>query len=370
MCFGMTQTGQADTTKTMPAWLTGQAQTNIGNANGIASQPYVGQQVAGLTPDQLQSFGNIEGIAGSPNANNPYLAQIQKAYDTVGATPASRISAPSVLGAGVDPATASLGQYIDPSLQMELQPTLNNIERQREQAVSGAGGVGAQATGQGGDDAFGDSRAGVAEAQSNNYALLANSAATGQAYQNAFTNAANLRGIDLSNLLQTQTTNAGLQQQQLQNVLGSGNALQNLATSQTGQALTLDQALLASGQLQQQQNQAQANLPWLNNQGRQQFELAGLAGQNAATATATPAAGYSTTGSTFAPNNSGWALAGTLGGAILGSAAGPLGTPLGAALGGGITGSGANPYAVASSGGSTNGSIYPSASWLNNGFGL
>jgi hypothetical protein len=370
MCFGMTQTGQTDATRTMPAWLTGQAQTNIGTANGIAAQPYVGQQVAGLTPDQVQSFRNIEGIAGSPNANNPYLSQIQQAYTTVGSTPASSISAPSVLGAGVNPATASLGQYIDPNLQMELQPTLANIELERQTAVSGAGGVGSQATGQGGADAFGDSRAGVAEAQTNKNALLADAQATGQAYQNAFTNAANLRGIDLSNLLQTQTTNAGLQQQQLQNVLGSGNALQNLATSQTGQALTLDQALLASGQLQQQQNQAVANLPWLNNQGQQQFELAGLAGQDAATATATPAAGYSTTSSTFAPNNAGWALAGTLGGAILGSAAGPLGSSLGASLGSGITGTGSNPYAAASAGGSGNGSIYPSASWLNNGFGF
>jgi len=128
--------------------------------------------------------------------------------------------------------------------------------------------------------------------------------------------------------------------------------------------------LLAAGQLQQQQSQAVANLPWLNNQGQQQFALAGLAGQDAATATATPAAGYSTTGSTFAPNNAGWALAGTLGGAILGSAAGPFGGSLGASLGSGITGTGSNPYAAASAGGSSNGSSYPSASWLNNGFGF
>ncbi|HLN07832.1 MAG TPA: hypothetical protein VK281_02550 [Xanthobacteraceae bacterium] len=332
MCFGMTQTGQTDTTRTMPSWLTGVAQGNIGNAQDIASQPYVGQQIAGFNPTEEQAFANVAGTANAANANNPYLSQIQQAYSTYGSAPASTVSAPSVLGANVNPATASLSQYIDPNLQMELSPTLQNIELQREQAVSGAGGVGSQATGQGGDDAFGDSRAGVSAAQTNNYAMLANAAATGQAYQNAFTNAANLRGIDLSNLIGTQTTNAGLQEQQLARVAGAGTDLQNLATGQTNQALTLDQALLGAGQLQQQQAQAAINLPWLNNQGLQQFELAGLAGENAATATATPAAGYSTTSSTYAPNNAGWALAGTLGGSILGGGAGAFGGQLGSSI--------------------------------------
>lgn len=346
MCFGNTQTSSSDTSRTMPAWLTGQAQQNLGTANNIAGQNYVGQAVAGLTPDQLRAFGNIEGIAGSPNANNPYLAQIRQAYATYGATPAQSVSAPSVLGAGTNAATASLGDYVDPNLQMELNPTLSSIERQRQIAVSGAGGVGSQATGQGGADAFGDARAGVAQAQTNDAALRANAAATAQAYQNAFQNAASLRGIDVSNLINTQTTNAGLNEQALARVLGSGNALQNLSTSQTGQALTLDQALGAAGQQQQQQNQAQANLPWLNNQGQQQFSLAQLAALDAALGSATPAAGYNQTTTNSAPNNSGWALAGSLGGSLLGNMLLPgLGSAFGGALGGAITGSGGDIYA-------------------------
>jgi hypothetical protein len=342
LCFGMQTTQQTDTSRTMPSWLTNQAQTNIGNANNIAAQGYVGQHVAGFTGAENQAFANIAGTVNAPNANNPYLSRIQQAYNTYGTAPAGLVNAPSVLGSNVNPATASLSQYIDPNLQMELDPTLQNIERERQIAISGAGGVGSQATGQGGADAFGDARAGVAEAQTNKAALTANAAATGQAYQNAFTNAANLRGVDLSNMINTQTTNAGLNEQQLARVLGSGNALQNLSTSQTGQALTLDQALLGTGQLQHQQNQAEANLPWLNNQGRQQFELAGLAGQNAATGVATPAAGWNQTSTTSQPNNSGWALAGSL----FGSAFNPFGGG-----GSGIFGSGGgynyNPSASA-----------------------
>lgn len=318
MCFGNTQTSQTDLSRTMPAWLTGQAQTNIANANQIAGQAYIGQQVAGLTPDQQTAYGMVRNIAGT---GNPYLAQIQHDYGQYGSAPASTVSAPSVLGGGVDAAKASLGDYMDPNIKAELDPTLAEIERQRQMAVAGPGGVGSQATGQGGADAFGDSRAGVATADTNAAALRAGATATGQAYQNAFTNAASLRGVDLSNMINTQTTNAGLNEQQLARVFGSGNALQGLDLSQMQRGLTGANALNATGQQQQQYDQAVANLPWLNNQGRQQYALAGLQGQNAATATATPAAGYNQTQTTYAPNNSGWALAGSLAGSILGTTA-------------------------------------------------
>lgn len=322
MCLGNTQTGQQIQNVTMPSWLTGQAQQNLATANDLNGQPYVGQQVAPFSQDQQASFGNIESIAGAPNANNPYLGQIQQNYRAYGSAPAQNVNLPSVLGGGVDPATASLNQYIDPNLQTELNPTLANIEHERQIAVSGAGGVGSQATTQGGTDAFGDARAGVAEAQTNAAALRAGATATGQAYQNAFTNAMSLRGMDLSNSLNAQTTNAGLNEQALARVLGGGNALQGLATSQTGQGLTLAQALNSAGQQEQQQAQAQMNLPWLNNMGSLQFELSQLGGLNQALAAATPAAGKTTDTTTFGPNNALLALAGAVTGGIFGNGGG------------------------------------------------
>ena len=298
MCFGNQQTSSQNTSRTTPQWLSGAAQNNVNFATNIGSGGYVGQQVAGLTPDQTSSFGQVRNIAGS---GNPYLSQIQNAYTQYGSTPAQSVNAPSVLGAGTNAATASLTDYLDPSIKTELAPQLAEIERQRQIAVSGAGGVGSQATAHGGGDAFGDARAGIAEAGTNAAAMRQSAQATGQAYSQAFQNAMNLRGIDVNNLLNQQTTNAGLNEQALSRLVGSGNALSRLDQSQLNRGLTAANALGAAGLQQQQQNQAQANLPWLNNQGGLQWDLSRLAGMNQATSAATPAAGYNQTTTSYAP---------------------------------------------------------------------
>jgi hypothetical protein len=367
MCFGSTTTQQTNSagSRVMPAWLTNQAQTNFANANAIAAQPYVRQQMSPLTSDQLAGFQTVRNAGG---AANPYLSQIENAYGTYGSAPAMNINSPSILGGGVSPNNTSIQSYMDPNINAELAPTLANIERQRQIAVSGAGGVGSQATAQGGPDAFGDARAGVAEANTNEAALRANAAATGQAYQNAYASALQARGMDVGNAMNAQTANAGLNEQYLARVLGSGNALQNLDQSQLQRGLAAGNAMLGIGNQEQAFNQAVANLPYTNNQAQQQFALAGLQGQNAATATAVPAAGYTQYGqtSTQQPNNSGWALAGSLGGAILGNMVMPgVGGAIGSSLGGALAG---GPYAPAAAGGSTNGNMFPSAGWLNNGF--
>src|SRR5437868_12121482 len=122
MCFGQTTTGTSTQNVTPPGWLSGAAQSNLGFAQGVAGQPYVGQQVAGFTPAQLQAFNQIGNLSSAPDANNPYLTQIAGRYSDVGSAPAFSIAAPSVLGSSIDPRTASLNQYIDPNLQLELNP--------------------------------------------------------------------------------------------------------------------------------------------------------------------------------------------------------------------------------------------------------
>src|SRR5947209_433910 len=101
MCFGNQQTSSQDTSRTTPQWLRDQAATNLGFAGNIGSGGYVGQQIAGLTPDQQASFGMVRNVAGS---GNPYLSQIQQDYTRYGQTPAQSISAPSMLGAGTNAA--------------------------------------------------------------------------------------------------------------------------------------------------------------------------------------------------------------------------------------------------------------------------
>jgi hypothetical protein len=260
----------------------------------------------------LQAFSQIGNLSSAPDANNPYLSQIAGRYSDVGSAPASSIAAPSVLGSSFDPRTASLNQYIDPNLALELNPTLAAIQRQAQIAKNGPGGVGSNATAAG---AFGDARQGVEAAGVDEAAMRQAAAATGTAYQNAFTNAANLRGLDISNLINTQRENAALRQQQLMNELQSGGALQNLAYGQTGQQMSLNQALLGSGNQQQQLAQQLANLPYINSQGQLQFGTAQLSGLDQALLAARSGAPMSTTTQTTAPNNAGWAL----GGAVLGS---------------------------------------------------
>ncbi|HXW25606.1 MAG TPA: hypothetical protein VEK73_12755 [Xanthobacteraceae bacterium] len=307
MCFGMTTTNQQTTTPS--GVIQGAGQQNLAFAQSLAGNPFSAplQGTAGFTPMQNQAFGAISSLANAPNANNPFYNTIANQYAQVGATPAPQVGLPSVLGANVNPATASLSQYIDPNLQMEVAPTLQAIQNQAQIAMTGAGGVGSNATAAG---AFGDARHGVQNAQTDYNAMLAAGQATGQAYQNAFQNAANLRGVDLSNLMNTQTTNAALQQQQLQNMLGSGNALTNLAQYTTGTGLNLAQASLAGGtqqqQLAQQQMNALYNQQLQNLLGPYQYQLPGLNQTLQAAYQSQPV-----TTTTQQPNNALWNLAGT-----------------------------------------------------------
>jgi hypothetical protein len=325
MCFGMQATQQQ--TNTPSPFVQGAGQTAFNFAQNLATSPFDAplQGVAGFTPQQSQAFSQIGNLANAPNANNPFYSTIANDYANYGAAPAATITAPSVLGGGVDPTTAGLGAYIDPNLQLELNPTLAEITRQADIAKTGPGGVGAAATAAG---AFGDARQGVENANVDEAAMRQAAQATGQAYQNAFQNAANLRGIDLSNLMNVQSANAALRQQQLQNMLGSGNALTNLAQYTTGTGLNLAQALGQAGTQQQQLAQQQLGNRY-NQQlqdllGPYQYQLPAL---NSTLSALTPS--QPSTQTIQQPNNAGWQLAGALGGALFGG----LGTGFGQGVG-------------------------------------
>jgi hypothetical protein len=330
MCFGMTTTNQQTTTPSGVIQAAGQ--NNLSFAQSLAGNPFSAplQGIAGFTPQQSQAFGQIGNLASAPNANNPFYNTIANDYASYGSAPAMSVSLPSVLGGNVNPATASLSQYVDPNLQFELNPTLAAISRQADIALTGAGGVGSQATAAG---AFGDTRQGIQNAQTDYDAMLAAGQATGQAYQNAFQNAANLRGVDVSNLMNAQTTNAALRQQRLQNMLGSGNALTNLSQYTTGTGLDLAQALNQAGTQQQQNTQQQMNAAYnqqlQNLLGPYQYQLPALNQTLSSSYQSQPI-----TTQTQQPNNAGWNLAGSL----LGSAFSGLGTGIGLGTGASLFG--------------------------------
>ena len=344
MCFGPTTTKSETTIPSNITQWAGQDAFNF--ANNLAGQCFNAplQQVAGFDPMQTQGWGSIARMAAAPDSNNPFYNQEANAFSAYGAAPAARISAPSVLGGNVNPATANLTDYLDPNLQLELNPALAEIARQANIARTGPGGVGAAATAAG---AFGDARQGVENANVDEAAMRQAAQATAGAYQNAFTNASNLRGIDVSNLINTQAQNAGLNEQALARLLGSGSALQNLAQFQTGQGLNLAQAAIAGGTQQQQTAQQQLNA-FYNQQlqnllGPYQYQLPALT----AALTAMKGTQPSVT-STQQPNNTLAALLGPLAGAApsllsgigsgLGSVFGSLGSLFGGAGAGGTAG--------------------------------
>ena len=308
----MTTTQQQTTTPSPLTQLAGQ--DVFGFARNIATQPFNAplQNVAGFNPMQTQGWGRIAEMAAAPNANNPFFDQEANAFSGYGSAPQSSVFAPSVLGGNTNPFTARLTDYVDPNLAFELNPMLQNITRQADIAKYGPGGVGASATAAG---AFGDARQGVENANADEAAMRQAALATGQAYQDAFKNAAALRGTDISNLIGTQTSNAQLREQMLARLLGSGNALQNLAQFQTGQGLNLAQAAIAGG-TQQQQN-AQQQLTALYNQqlqnllGPYQYQIPALTSALGALKSTQPS-----TTTTQQPNNALWNLLGTLGGSL------------------------------------------------------
>lgn len=343
MCFGPTTTSSQTTIPSNDIQYAGKY--NLGFAQNLANQPFNAplQGVAGFSPLQSQGFSAISDLASAPNANNPFYSTIANDYANYGSAPGSKIYAPSVLGGGTNAFTANLSDYVDPNLAFELNPTLQNITRQANIAKFGPGGVGASATAAG---AFGDARQGVENANVDEAAMRQAAQATAGAYQNAFTNAANLRGIDVSNLIGTQSTNAGLNEQMLNRLLGSGNALSNLAQYQTGTGLTLGNALLQAGGQQQQNQQkilnAVYNQQLQNLLGPYQYQLPAL---NSALTAAMKSQPSVTT--TQQPNNALAALLGPLAGAapsligglgsLFGSGAAALGS-IGGAEGGGMAG--------------------------------
>src|SRR5262249_29229079 len=144
-------------------WLQANAQSNLAFANDLASKGFNAplQNIVGFTPDQLKAFSAIGGIAGAPDANNPFYGTISNDFASYGSTPASRVAVPSILGANVDPLKANLQDYFNPALTASLSPTLQEITRQAQIAKYGPGGVGASATAAG---AYGDARQGVENA--------------------------------------------------------------------------------------------------------------------------------------------------------------------------------------------------------------
>lgn len=311
MCLGNSETVKTEKSVATPnAAVSGAATQNLDFAKGLQTSgftPYSGNQVADFGGLQSRSFDLGSALGTNGGAYTPEAEGLLSRY---GSAPASSVSADTI-SSRMSP---YMSQYVQQSLapQIEAQDQQFNQQRKNLNAVATSSG------------AFGDSRAGIEGANLTNQQNIARSGLIGNAYNAAFNTAIGAGAQDVSNNLNAQTTNAGLNEQSLSRALGAAGGLENLGNYRGGIANTVN----SLGQQQTGQDQAKltaAYNQWLMGQ-QYPFQTTQLMNQSiAAGATGMPA---DVTKTTSAPDNSGWGMLGT----ALGVAAAPFtgGASLGA----------------------------------------
>jgi hypothetical protein len=310
MCFGDNQTVDTKTTNnTLPGYLSDAAQWNVGNAMNFAQTPfqtYTGQLTAPLTADQ-NTAGNI--VRNAATSSNQYLPSIESMFSGYAGAPAQSITAPSILGANVDPSKTSISDYMNPYTAAVLSPTLQEIARQ---SALNANNINARATFAG---AYGDTGNALQLARNtaDTNKLMADT--TANAYSNAFTTGAGLKQSDLANFMNAQNANAGYNEQALARQQQGGQDFLNLDQYNQNRAYTGGQALGQVGQTQQQTQQAADTANYQEFLRGQQWTPQQIA-LLTSVLSGTP---HDTTQVTTdqKPDNSGYQMLGTLGGTLL-----------------------------------------------------
>lgn len=292
MCFGMETTGEKTSTSTANPAVANAATGNLDFVKNLQSQgftPYTGQQVANFSPQQQSSFDMTNNVA-----NNGTGDASKALINTYSGAPAQSVSADTI--------ASRMSPYMNQYVMQALAPQLKQMDIQNAQT---AANTNAMATGSG---AFGDARTGIEQANNNFLSNVAREGLIGNAYNAAFNTAIGAGAQDVSNKLNADTSNANYMEQYLNRALGGSTALQNLQNQQLGVA----GAQNTMGQQQTAQNQANLTAQynqWLMAQ-QYPFQTAQLMNQTVGAGSAAMPA--STTSTTSAPNNSGWALGGAL----------------------------------------------------------
>lgn len=275
---------------TYPPYVQNALQSTFGKAQSAANtpyQPYQGPQVAPFSGLQNTAFN---GLVGAANSANPYIDQ-----------------ATGLVAAGTQPvaptpfSTGAVGQYENPYTSDVIDATQNQFNLQNAQQQTALTGNAASQHALGGD------RSAVAAAQ------LAGQQQTAQAPV-----IAGLRNQNYQQALnefntQQQTGLAAAQANNYTNLYGAGE-LGNLGQLAQGTGLAGAGALLQAGGLQQQQQQANLNVPYNNYLTAQQYPfytsnflssaLSGNAGLQPTRSTTTPGPSTASTiaglGTTFA----------------------------------------------------------------------
>jgi len=292
VCFGNQTVDTKTTTPTANPAVSSAATGNLDFVKNLQDKgftPYGGQQVAGFSPQQQQSFGLTDAIVG--NGTAPQATNLINQYSNA---PAQSVSTGTIAD--------NMSPYMNQYVMQALAPQMRQMDIQNA-ATNNA--TNAQATGAG---AFGDARTGIEQSNNAFNQNVQREGVIGNAYNQAFNTAIGAGAQDVSNQNQTQQANAGYAETALGRALGGSTALQGLQNQQLGVAQ-------AQNQMGQQQTaQQQANLTAQYNQWlmAQQYPFQTAQLMNSTTGTAAGAMPASSTTTDAKPDNSGYAMAGTL----------------------------------------------------------
>lgn len=312
MCFGNRETGRETGTETyQPQGETKKLAGYVGQqTTDLLQKPfqaYGGDRVAGFDPMQEQAF-NIAGQAGS--STNQYLPEQEGLVRGYANGPAQSVSADKIY-AGMDP---YMNKFTDMALAPQLALQNQQFQDQNRAFASNAVGAGA----------YGDDRAGIGRAQQNLSQDMGRSGLIGQAYQNAFNTAIGASAQDVSNSMAAQGQTGAFREQALQRALGGAGALGGLDQSQINRSQALTSLLQQQGGLKQMLEQQKLNVPYSDYLAAQQYPFLTTQLGNQSLGAISGALKGTTTKTNIkeAPDNSGWAMLGSLGGNLLGGGGG------------------------------------------------
>lgn len=222
---GSTKTSQTQTQQVDPEFKA-RALDVYSRAEAAANRPYqayTGELVAGFTPQQQQAFGMFGTAAG---AGQPAVSQAQALAGQVGAAQPQTVA-------------EAMQAYQNPYTQQVIDTALGDIERSRlmAQEQNAAQAVRAKA--------FGGSRQGVVEAETNRAALEQAARTAAGLRASGFETAAGLGARDI----------AAAQQAEAQRLAAAG-TLGQLGGAEQAMALRGAEALFGAGGAQQQLEQA------------------------------------------------------------------------------------------------------------------
>jgi hypothetical protein len=240
-----------------------QFQDNINNvqANGSSfTSPFTGEMVAALTPQQLQAEQQLTGVATDPTYTNNISGATSAVQGILGNLPSGQVNATPVNATTI--AGTDLTPYLNPYQQDVINSTMTQLGQQRGAAINSDNQAAIAAK------AFGNSRAGVNTALTNQYYDQDAASTLAGLNTNNFTNAEQMAAQDAATKNQVGEFNSGqdltAQQDSVQNKINSGvlginaaDAVNNLTNSNFDLAANQGGILGNVGQQQQTQQQNQ-----------------------------------------------------------------------------------------------------------------